>query len=91
MNDYYFARVARPPGSGRDLQLWSDWCLAKGQIVEVRQDMFPVRTGLAEEVTSDGSILWLAAEGADTRVMVEKSEGYEIWGDWGGSQDAACT
>ncbi|MCD4853709.1 hypothetical protein LN996_23080 [Arthrobacter sp. AK01] len=35
--------------------------------------------GLVEDVTSDGSILWLAADGPVTRTMVEKSEGYEVW------------
>lgn len=81
MNDYHFTRVSRPAGSGSDLRLRHDWALAKGQIVEVRHDIVPARTGLVDEVTVDGSILWLAAEGAATRVMIDRSEGYEVWAD----------
>ncbi|GAB2724913.1 hypothetical protein GCM10027038_24380 [Arthrobacter bambusae] len=91
MNDYYFAGVARAAGIGSDLRLRHDWGLAKGQVVEVRHRNIPPRTGLVEDVTADGSILWLAADGPSTRTMVDRSEGYEIWGDEGGSRDAACT
>ncbi|MCZ9884963.1 hypothetical protein [Arthrobacter sp. B2a2-09] len=81
MNDYYFAGVVRPAVSGSDLRLRNDWSLARGQVVEVRHDNIPTRTGMVEDVTADGYILWLAADGPATRTMVDRSEGYEIWGD----------
>lgn len=81
MNDYCFAGVVRPAVSGSDLQLRNDWRLARGQVVEVRHDNIPTRTGVVDDVTADGSILWLAADGPATRTMVDRSEGYEIWGD----------
>ncbi|WP_284984732.1 hypothetical protein [Arthrobacter sp. efr-133-TYG-118] len=81
MNDYYVAGVVRPAASGSDLRLRDDWSLAKGQVVEVRHFNLPTRTGLVEDVTADGSILWLAADGPATRTLVDRSEGYEIWGE----------
>lgn len=55
-----------------------DWVAARGRVVAIQHHDFPLRIGLVEDVTTDGSILWLAAHGASTRTMIEKSEGYEI-------------
>ena len=55
-----------------------DWVPARGRIVAIIHNDVLLRIGLVEEVTTDGSILWLAARGASTRIMIEKSEGYEI-------------
>jgi hypothetical protein len=64
---------------GIDLMIQGDWLLTKGTLVEARHHYHPARTGLVEDVTADGSILWLAADGAFTRHMIDKSDGYEIW------------
>ncbi|MDQ0801477.1 hypothetical protein QF050_003116 [Arthrobacter sp. SLBN-112] len=59
--------------------LQQDWLLTKGTLVEARHRHHLARTGLVDDVTPDGSILWLAADGALTRHMIDKSDGYEIW------------
>ncbi|MBT8163130.1 MULTISPECIES: hypothetical protein [Arthrobacter] len=71
-----FADARHLPGRPAILK---DWALAKGELVEVRHHELPPREGLVDEVTPDGVILWLAAEGATTRRMIDKSEGFEVW------------
>lgn len=47
--------------------------------VEIRRNDKYVRSGIIEEVTADSTIAWLAAEGASTRLLIDKNDGYEIW------------
>ena len=56
-----------------------DWQRALGQYVEVRRRGRTVRTGVVDAVTSDGSLLWISAEGAHLREMVERADGSEIY------------
>ncbi|BCW84027.1 hypothetical protein DM794_19805 [Paenarthrobacter ureafaciens] len=61
------------------LHLQHDWLPLVGELVEIRhQDRF-VRAGFVDGVTSDGSILWLAAHGAEPRSMFERSQGFSVW------------
>lgn len=62
-----------------DLHLQPDWQRTLGQHVEVRRYGEIVRTGTVEDVMSDNSILWISAEGAFPRQMVERVEGYEVY------------
>jgi len=61
------------------LHIQTDWLPVVGQVVEIRLHGQAVRTGTVDAVTSDNSILWLAAEGAYPRVMLERSAGYNVW------------
>ncbi|MFF1832366.1 hypothetical protein [Paenarthrobacter sp. NPDC058040] len=59
-----------------------DWLPLVGEVVEVRLHNEFVRYGVVDAVTNDNSILWLAVDGVNTRTMVERAEGYEIWIDY---------
>ncbi|WP_442546111.1 hypothetical protein ACSBOX_21510 (plasmid) [Arthrobacter sp. KN11-1C] len=59
-------------------QIQPDWLPLVGEVVEVRLHDTVVRQGTVDAVTSDNSILWIAADGAHTRTMMERSEGYTM-------------
>jgi hypothetical protein len=59
--------------------LYQDWERLVGAIVEVRLKGLCVRSGRVDAVTANGAIVWIAQEGALGRVLIDKSEGYEIW------------
>lgn len=61
------------------LHLQPDWQRALGQIVEIRVNGRPVRAGTIEAVMPDNSILWISADGADSRQMLAKADGYEVY------------
>lgn len=61
------------------IHLLQDWHLALGHFVEVKRNGRTTRTGMVDEVMSDGSILWLAAAGVDSREMVERAGGSEVY------------
>jgi hypothetical protein len=63
--------------SRRHLQ--HDWLPVVGQLVEIRRGDQVVREGIVDGVTTDGGILWLAADGAQPRSMFERSEGFSVW------------
>jgi hypothetical protein len=79
MNNYFATYLSNPAYAGDMPRPVTDWTSAKGHTVEVWHARSPTRIGVVEDVTPDGSILWLASEGPVTRCMVEKAEGYEIW------------
>lgn len=66
-------------GTNMQIHLLQDWHLALGHYVEVKRNGRTARTGMVDEVMSDGSILWLAAAGVDSREMVERADGSEIY------------
>ncbi|MHC8609825.1 hypothetical protein ACW4FP_19470 (plasmid) [Paenarthrobacter ureafaciens] len=59
--------------------LQHDWQPLVGELVEIRQHGQCVRSGFVDGVTADGSILWLAAYGAEPRAMFERFQGYTAW------------
>ncbi|MBB6407142.1 prophage tail gpP-like protein [Arthrobacter sp. AZCC_0090] len=62
-----------------DLHLQPDWQRALGQYVEIRLGGKTVRTGTVDSVMPDSSILWISAQGTDTRMMVEQARGNEVF------------
>lgn len=61
------------------LHLQPDWLPLVGEFGEIRLAGQPVRTGTVDAVTTDNSILWLAADGGHLRAMVERTLGCEVW------------
>lgn len=59
-----------------------DWLPLEGQFIEMRLDDVLVRSGRVDAVTSDGSILWIAAKGAEPRMMFERLQGFTAWNDY---------
>jgi hypothetical protein len=59
----------------------SDWHRLTGRFVEVRLDNQLHRQGFVETVMPDGSGIWLAADAAQSRQYIHKSEGYVLWAD----------
>jgi hypothetical protein len=58
-----------------------DWNQLLGFHVEVRLDGEVMRTGMVAETSADANVLWLAPDGAWTRTLIHKTEGYKIWID----------
>lgn len=56
-----------------------DWFPVVGEAVQIRNNGAIIREGIVEAVTHDDSILWLAADGANSRQMVCRAEGDEVW------------
>lgn len=61
------------------LHLQPEWVRTLGQYVEIRRSGETVRKGMVEAVMPDSSIVWISAEGAQPRQMVEKADGSEIY------------
>lgn len=69
------SQITQPEGLGhRD-----DWPGLDGHVVEVWRLGEHVTTGTVEQTSEDGSVLWLAAEGAVTRRLFDKKSGYRMW------------
>lgn len=56
-----------------------EWSLLVGAVVDVRREGIFVRTGFVEDTTPSGDTAWIAADGLDRRIMIEKSAGYNLW------------
>jgi hypothetical protein len=56
-----------------------EWQSLPGAMVEVRRRGEEYRSGVVEDAMPDASGIWLAADGALGRELIEKAEGYEIW------------
>jgi hypothetical protein len=55
-----------------------DWSPMVGVLVKVRRDGQVIRTGLVDDITPSGDIIWIAADGFDSRIMIDKREGYTL-------------
>jgi nucleoid-associated protein YgaU len=55
-----------------------EWLPLAGEFVEVRLDEQLIRSGWVDAVTSDGEILWIAAQGAEPRTMFERSQCFTV-------------
>jgi hypothetical protein len=60
------------------LQPVQDWSVLAGRVVELRIEERFIRTAEVEEVTGDGSIMWLRFNGNQTRQLITKTDGYDI-------------
>lgn len=61
------------------LNLKPDWTRLVGKAVEIRQNHAVVRRGVVETVMPDGSVLWISPDGTNSREMVERAEGFQVW------------
>jgi transcription elongation GreA/GreB family factor len=57
---------------------FNDWKVLTGSEVEVRLHGRTVRRGTVDAATADSRLLWLAADGNESRRLIDKSEGYEV-------------
>lgn len=62
-----------------DLHLQPDWQRAVGQRVEIWKDGIFVRKGTVEAVMPDDSLLWISAEGASSRHILLRNDGYQVF------------
>ena len=58
-----------------------DWFRLPTATVEIRRNGTHVRTARVEEATPDSRMLWLSPEGVDSRILIDKLDGYEVWID----------
>ncbi|MGG6383245.1 MULTISPECIES: hypothetical protein [Micrococcaceae] len=58
-----------------------DWGRFVGAEVEIRRRGRLVRAGVVDAVAADVAMLWLAADGAESRRIFEAAEGFEVWAD----------
>jgi hypothetical protein len=58
-----------------------DWFRLPTATVEIRRNGTYVRTARVEEASPDCRMLWLSPEDVDSRVLIDKFDGYEVWID----------
>ncbi|MGP0222361.1 hypothetical protein [Paenarthrobacter sp. NCHU4564] len=56
-----------------------DWAQLTGHVVEVWLKDDRIMSGVVEQAAADDSVLWLAADGAESRRLFDKSTGYQVW------------
>lgn len=61
------------------MYLYREWIRLPGAWVEVRRAGTIIRCGFVESAMPDNSALWLAADGVESRMLVEAALGYEVW------------
>jgi hypothetical protein len=65
--------VGKRPGHPSELEDWTE--LQEGDPVEIIKNARTIGKGLIEEVSASGNVLWLRADGIETRRLYTKSEG----------------
>lgn len=70
--------VSWEPANATQQAPFPDWHLLIGTVVEIRRYGLFLGTGLVDNATSSGNIAWIAAEGINSRTMIEKTGGYEL-------------
>ncbi|MGO4590223.1 hypothetical protein [Paenarthrobacter sp. 2TAF44] len=55
------------------------WHLLIGAIVETYKNGDLIRSGRVDDAMSDSSLIWLAADGPDTRALFDAADGVEVW------------
>lgn len=61
--------------------LVDDWFRLPATTVEIRHHGTYVRTARVDAATADSRMLWLSPEGVESRVLIDKLDGYEVWID----------
>jgi hypothetical protein len=56
-----------------------DWTHLINALVEIRQHGQTLRAGVMDNVMSDSSALWIAADGIQPRQIFEAAHDYEVW------------
>lgn len=59
-----------------------EWHPLVGQQVVMLLNGAVVPYGTVDAVTQDEAVLWLSSDGAETRQLFERSEGFEVWIDY---------
>jgi hypothetical protein len=62
-----------------DLHPQPEWQRTLGQYVEIRLNGKTIRSGTVEAVMPDDSILWLSADGPNTREMIQRIDGKQVF------------
>lgn len=57
---------------------FADWQRLVGALVEIRRHGRLIRNGLVDNATPSGDIVWIAADGINSRTMIEKADGYDL-------------
>ena len=73
------AKEPAPEAADHRRYPFREWSMLVGAVVDVRREGVFVRTGLVEDTTPSGDTAWIAADGIDHRIMIEKTAGYDIW------------
>lgn len=58
-----------------------DWFRLPAATVEIRHHGTYVRTARVDAATADSRMLWLSPEGVESRMLIDKLDGYEVWID----------
>lgn len=58
-----------------------DWFRLPAATVEIRHHGTYFRTARVDAATADSRMLWLSPEGVESRVLIDKLDGYELWID----------
>lgn len=64
------------------LHLQPKWQPLVGQLVIVKFQGEEIRRGVVDAVTADDQILWLDGDGAESRRLFERIDGFQIWIDY---------
>lgn len=56
-----------------------DWATLTGSLVEIRHRDRTVRSGRVECVASNGTTLWIEANGVEPRIMFTDQEDFTVW------------
>lgn len=56
-----------------------EWHLLVGAMVEIHKNGHLIRSGRVDNAMPDSSLIWLAADGPETRALFEAAEGFEVW------------
>jgi hypothetical protein len=73
------AKETAPEAADNRRYPFMEWSMLVGAVVAVRREGVFIRTGLVDGTTSSGDTAWIAADGIDPRIMIEKTAGYELW------------
>ncbi|MDQ0923406.1 hypothetical protein QF038_001914 [Pseudarthrobacter sp. W1I19] len=57
-----------------------DWCTLSGASVEIRQRGSIICSGIVDDVTDDGRVLWIHST-VEGRRLFEKADFYQAWAD----------
>lgn len=55
-----------------------EWQLLIGVLVEIRRHRLLLGIGIVDNATPSGDFAWIAADGINSRYMIEKAGGYEL-------------
>lgn len=66
------------PVEPRLWQLEDEWTQIVGQHIEIHEEGQIIDRGRVEDVTRDGTVLWLKMEGAQHRRLIEKYPGRHV-------------